>query len=398
MGDLNLEGGGGGGGGAPMGPAPGSTGSAFYDMLLNEVGLGPYAGQIGSGVGAGTGALDFVNAIQTGNPLGAAVSGLGAANNASELFGGPTLGSLASAALPAATQEALAQLLASVGGTAGLGMVSAGLLPIIQSMFGQDFSLPFSGSGRGPAQLHETNTIRRNFGTAWPQFQGAGDAMGALGGAMQGGDAQALQALIQQAETAQGALPAISQYLSTEGGRQSAGGTGIHIPAMDVSGYEQQSPILQMQAYLADLGARDKLAQLGSPYDETQAPQMQVYLNALGQQGQLGGRQFNTPTGAYQDPNSPDYLPPDQLAQMLQLTPEEAAGLSQPGQRLQTIQSAFGRLSPNYAGSPLALALQGLLPQLQGAVHAGNAALLQRMAPPQTQGSGLDWNLGNQGY
>jgi hypothetical protein len=324
-------------------------------------GLGGYLPALSGLLGLGAGGLGIANAIQQGNIPGAIASGAG------------TLGGVA-----------------ALGGTGALGGAGTALSSAVAPVLGT-LALPLAGLGlwasnedaqranKIQSALRDTRNIRRDFGVAWPQLEGGGRAYDSMLQAFSAmtpeQQLQALPGIIEGASTGIGAKPAVSQFISTQGGRHGTLPGGPSVSPVDVSGFESESGLLTVKSVLANIAARDKLAQLGAPYDE--ALRAQDPMSAL---RDLDSRWFYGPQigdarpyiegveeyqGGYTQADLPNWP-----------TPGEMVTITTPGGRLQGIQALLTRLDPNFSQSRLAPMFAELLPFLGGQVSPSAQATI----------------------
>lgn len=323
-------------------------------------------GTAGEGLGAGLGGLGLLSGILNRNPFAAAMGGIQAGSGLSQLLGGPSLTSYLMSLLSSSGEAAGA----AAGGTAAAGGAAAageaipagasGLVGLGLTPFAIALTNWLMGQGPPNGKAAETGQIRSDFATAYPRIKGAGETYGHFGDLADESPEQqdeTLQGILAASRDQRSQIPALSQFTSTQGGRHSGSSgemlasfmpsTGGVAP-IDVSGLEKETPSLYMLATLNGLGAEDLLAQRGiNPYEGGTNGNGYNYwdpgqtLQLLAQQGQVPV----SPTGELPQP----------------MTAEEQQQYESPGNRIQAINDYFARISPNYAGSPLAKAIAPFL-------------------------------------
>lgn len=353
-----------------FGPAPDVTrGETGGVSLSDQVRSGSGAGvEAGAGVGAGAlsapaaAAVEAATAANAASPAGylgpSLSSGVGGLTSGASAGGNLALDAGTSAATSAATEAAVTAAEVTLPSLADAltGVLTAGLIPIVESFFGVGPTMS-GGGNQSPAQVRETQGIRKDFSTAIDPFLGGSATYGKIAqvdALPKEQQAAALQQILQESnyELAQG--PAISQFISTQGGRQTKN-PALNIKPVDTSALEKVSGTQSADAVLAQTAALDKLAGLGVTPDfgPSGLNISDVWANPNGILGILfaqggvdthgGPRDLDPVTGA--SGFSGDYT--------AMLTPQELSALAQPGNRMQTIRSILTRLNPDFANSPL---------------------------------------------
>lgn len=336
--------------------------------------LGPLLAGLGGGLGSLLGGLGIAHGIQTGNAGEGALGGYGLATGLAGLGGSGALGAGGAAAASAAAP-------------------ALGALALPAAIFGMMQANDMSqNANKVQAALHDTSNIRRDFGVAWPQLQGAETAYQGLQNINTLPPDQqipALQTILQQAKTALGAGAAVSQFLSTQGGRHGTMPGGPSVAPLDVSAFEAQSGPLVTKAQLARYAAEDALrargVDPGSWYNSSPETDVRGLARMAGVPYNVGETSdvssmdvFGNPVTIarpkgqlYQDQNINSgqgyaaFAPvaPGQTATNYNLSPEDITGLEAGPNRLQNLIALLSRLSPGYANS-LVGQLAGGVPDL----------------------------------
>jgi len=325
---------------------PGSTGGGGASTL----------GQITGGLGGILGGLQLAQGIQSKNPLAAiqGAYGLYSGVNSALDLGLPTLSSLGSQ---------VAQSAAEAGASAAGGAIMGGIGAIPDVWEAANTFLP--GLLNPGLARQETEGIRRDFGTAWPAYEGTPATLADIAGTH---DPAALQRQLQTANYQLAQAPAVSRWLSSRGGEKHT--LYYDAPALDTSQQSAVSPTYSMDAVLANTLAQDRLAQQGVTPDL--GPQglnvSDVWSNPQAMLGGLWGaagmdpgnpleHSFWNSGGAPQQIYNPDTQMYEEHTTPWQLSPEQAAAFAHPGNRMQAIQQLFSQLNPNFSQSPLAATL-----------------------------------------
>jgi hypothetical protein len=211
--------------------------------------------------------------------------------------------------------------------------------------------------------LREAKQIRKDFGEAVGPYGGQADTLQQVRGVDSGlpkeQQIEQLTKLLDQANFQVNQGPAVSEFLSTQGGRRSG---AVDIPALDVSGYEATSGPLSSSGVVAYTEALDRLGALGadtSKYDWNPQGMLGILL-----------AQGGVDTGSIPEGGNYQSL----------LTPEEMTALTSGGDRMGTLRGVLSRLNPGFADSPLA----SVFPQGAPAVPDQEAPPPLRVSPPES--------------
>lgn len=377
-----------------QGNVPGAIGSGLRSAsALTRMGGFPGASGTLNALG---GPLTIGLGLAQGNPLGAAsgvpatLSGLGGLATAASglgpiMAGGATAAELAALGATGAEIAAASPVLAGLGsGLSTAGSIAA--LPVaIASLIALNQQFQSAETARRKAE--ETGRIQEGFAQNWPrlsQIPNTMESLNRLGLLGQAEQLDTLQSALRESRAAISALPAVSQYLGTQGGKQSH--PLFTYPGVDVSGYAAETPALTSQAYLAQLRAGDLLAQRGveqpplnlMPEGYTGRPvgfdtaidmSPEAVVSALRGYGGLPtdiypyGRErerealFEPQPGTYSDeiytPGAPTGYGPLPPGRDLADFPEFLEGYNTPGQQLASLVQFFQSQNPNFAESAL---------------------------------------------
>lgn len=347
---------------ATVGGTSASTGFApFTGPGLANALQGGGAPSVGAPAGASVG-TDIVS-----NGLAALAPGAGADAITSYLGGAG--GVLAGGAEGLASAGAGALANAAPSALSGVGF---GLITSIPSIW-EGINGYFQGVQTAKAKLGETEGIRKDFPAAWNTFTGANatnallDTVGTQPADQQ---QQTLQKILNDSWAQVAASGPVSQFISTQGGRQTAPGS-VQVPATDVTGLEAQSPTLMMNAATSYLVSRDALAARGATMDQNYQLERGVPIaNGLARWGGLNDVTFLQAGSTGGEPNN--------NGRTYTLTPEEQAGLDTPGLVTQTLVGLFTKLNPGFAQTQLGQRLA----QVQGVIGQPNPATLKNLGPP----------------
>ena len=377
--------------------------NGLLGSALDKMGLGQYAGPIGQGLGVLgglSGLYGLVQGIQGGDAgkiysgLYGSGSGLLSATGLGAIPFGTSAAGLASAeaGLGLGAGEALG---GTLGGAFGMAAAPLAIFYGLQSMNTQ-----MQDANKLNAMAHDTNQIRKAFGTAYPQLESGGQAyqmLQMLPYLPPDAQQQLLGTIRDWADVGRSSIPAVSQFISTQGGRHSSFNGAGEVAPMDVSQYEARTPDLYMQTVLAQMAAEDMLANRGvemptsgyHAWDPMQTLGLlsptsgmpNIYrapLSARSAYGlpDLGATGINTPI---QQDEGATYLPED-VYQSLQ----------KPGGRLSALQQYLTGLSPDFATSKLGMALQQIRPLIDPIVGdfgpGGNVTLPPGLLYPMATG------------